>query len=314
MRSFVSSRSTLVALAVVLSTAGVSSALTACSAGPTSPYFNGKSFGGGSDDEGDDEEGSGSGNGSGNGSGSRNPSTNNGNGNNASTTTGGGASTTGGSAVRAPAFDLLVAAPATLDLNAETTVQITVAPKEGYAGPVALSTTGLPSGVTATFDNATVNVAGTAGATATLTLKATTSAATGANTFQIVGTAGATTKQAPGNLTVNPRLVVTIPANANANQGSQGDPRTDAFGPYPMTVTAPANISSQNPFVIVFKNADSTPHQIHAGQAGIGFPHGNSNIPAGGQENERRVTSRATLNFYLHDQGTANTVGQIVIQ
>jgi subtilase family serine protease len=77
------------------------------------------------------------------------------------------------------------------------TSTITIAPEDGFSGNVTLSTSGLPSGVTAVFNP---NPATT---TSTLTLTASASAATGTVTVTITGTSGSLTNTTTLSLTVN---------------------------------------------------------------------------------------------------------------
>jgi subtilase family serine protease len=75
---------------------------------------------------------------------------------------------------------------------------ITVTPSNGFSGNVTLSASGLPSGVSASFNpNPTAT-------TSALTLSASASAATGTVTVTITGTSGALTHTTTVSLTVNP--------------------------------------------------------------------------------------------------------------
>jgi hypothetical protein len=238
-------------------------------------------------------------------------------------TGGGGGSTTGGAteggttggATGAAAADVEVQvdnATATLDLNASREIQVTVTGRN-YQGPVTLTMGTLPAGVTGEFAQATIDVREGAPATTRLTLRTATDAQPGAAPVEVRAAAGAQNKATTVNLTVQSRLLIDIPVNADANQGTAANPRTDAFGPFPIRIRAPANIGAQNPVAITFRNLDSTPHQIHASNDASGFPHGTRNIAQGQNEGVRNVTRTGTYNFYLHDQGTPNTVGRIII-
>lgn len=93
-------------------------------------------------------------------------------------------------------------ASATVVRNSSTTTTITVAPgTSGFSGNVALSvTSGLPTGVTATFSPATLTVNG-ASITSTLTLAANATATTGTVVVVVSGTSGSLTRTANLNLT-----------------------------------------------------------------------------------------------------------------
>ena len=101
----------------------------------------------------------------------------------------------------APAPDFGIAAsPASLSIaqGASGTGTVTISPQNGFAGSVALSASGLPSGVSASFSPASTS------GTSTLTLSASSTAATGSATVTITGTSGTLTHSATLNLTVNP--------------------------------------------------------------------------------------------------------------
>ncbi|MGH3858970.1 trypsin-like serine protease [Actinokineospora sp.] len=94
----------------------------------------------------------------------------------------------------------LAAAPDTLSVQPgqSATLKITTTVTGGAAQSVALAATGMPAGVTATFDPATV----TAGSSSALTLSATGSATPGAAKITVTGTGMSATKTATVALTV----------------------------------------------------------------------------------------------------------------
>jgi hypothetical protein len=101
-----------------------------------------------------------------------------------------------------PAGFSLSASPNTLTLQQGTTgnATITIARSGGFSGSVALTVTGLPTGVTASFNPASVASTGT---TSTLTLTASATATVGAAPLTITGTAtGASNQTASFALTV----------------------------------------------------------------------------------------------------------------
>lgn len=98
-----------------------------------------------------------------------------------------------------PAPDFaLSAAPASASVvqGSSVTDTITISAQNGFAGNVALSASGLPSGVTASFSPATTT------SSSTLTLSASSSAAIGGKTVTITGTSGSLTHTATINLSV----------------------------------------------------------------------------------------------------------------
>jgi regulation of enolase protein 1 (concanavalin A-like superfamily)/uncharacterized membrane protein len=97
---------------------------------------------------------------------------------------------------------------------------ITVTPQNGFAGSVSLSTSGLPSGVTAVF----APPATTSG-TSTLTLSASSTATTGGFTVTVTGSSGSLTHTATISLTVNSAADFGLSASPNSAsfiQGSSG--------------------------------------------------------------------------------------------
>ena len=88
--------------------------------------------------------------------------------------------------------------------GATGTSTITVTPQKGFSGSVSLSASGLPSGITASF-----NPVSTTG-TSTLTLTASGSAATGTVTVTITGTSGTLTQAATIMLTVTSQPVTSV--------------------------------------------------------------------------------------------------------
>jgi cellulose 1,4-beta-cellobiosidase len=83
---------------------------------------------------------------------------------------------------------------------------VTIAAFNGFDGAVALTVSGLPSGVTASFSP--TSVTGSGGST--LTLTATTTATVGAVTITVTGTSGSTVETAKVTLTVTARPEFTI--------------------------------------------------------------------------------------------------------
>ncbi|HEV2197935.1 MAG TPA: protease pro-enzyme activation domain-containing protein [Candidatus Acidoferrum sp.] len=115
----------------------------------------------------------------------------------------------------------LSASPSSLTIiqGASGTSSITVNPQGGFNGTVSLSASGLPSGVTASF-----NPASTTG-TSTLMLIASSTATTGPATVTITGSSGNLSSSTTLSLTVNPPPNFTLSASPNSlsvTQGSSG--------------------------------------------------------------------------------------------
>src|SRR5215472_3146696 len=99
------------------------------------------------------------------------------------------------------------------------TATITVNPVNGFTGSVGLSASGLPSGVTATFNPASAT------STSTLTLTTSSTAAVGAATITVTGTSGLLTNSVTITITVNSKGNFTLTAttsNLSIFQGASG--------------------------------------------------------------------------------------------
>lgn len=205
-----------------------------------------------------------------------------------------------------PAFALAVddAAPS-LNLADSKVVTVTVTP-QGWEGAVTLTAAGLPADVKGVFDNATVNLNGTAPVTAKLTLTSIDASKPVATPFQVTGTVGETVKNAAATLTVKPYITINIPVNA--------DSLTSSFGT--VHITAPADIAS-NPVMVNFVNLDSTLHEIHADNPKQGFAHGQGTFAQGQADAPiRKVTVAGTYSWHLHDDAppAGPPGGTVVIQ
>jgi hypothetical protein len=141
------------------------------------------------------------------------------------TGTGGGLTRTSAiklTVVKPPPPDFgLSANPASLAINTggSATTTITMASVGGFTGTVALTASGLPTGVTAVFSPATTT------GTSTLTLTASGTAATGTTTFTVTGTSGTIVHTVTVGLTVSTPPVPNFslaasPTSVSVNQGA----------------------------------------------------------------------------------------------
>ena len=117
-----------------------------------------------------------------------------------------------------PGFSV-AASGATVMQGTTATSSITVTPFNGFTGTVALTATGLPTGVTATFNP--TSVTGSSGSTLTFTASAT--ATVGTATVTVTGTSGSTTESTTLSLivTAEPNFTISVsPASVNLPPGS----------------------------------------------------------------------------------------------
>ena len=107
----------------------------------------------------------------------------------------------------------------TVTQGGSATSTISVVPRNGFSGSVSLSASGLPSGVTASFNpSSTTN-------TSTVTFTASGAATVGTSNVTITGTAGALTATTTVSLTVNPVGTFTLSAsssNVSVSEGGNG--------------------------------------------------------------------------------------------
>jgi hypothetical protein len=108
----------------------------------------------------------------------------------------------------------LSASPTSLSINqgASGTSTITITRTGGFASAVSFTASGLPSGVTASFNPSTTSTSGTS---SVLTLTASGTATTGNSTVTITGTGGGQTHTTTVSLTVNPVQTADFSLSAN---------------------------------------------------------------------------------------------------
>jgi hypothetical protein len=201
-----------------------------------------------------------------------------------------------------------------LNLMDEALVHVSVVPN-GYRGSVTLATSSMPSGVAGTYDMPMLNLDGSTTATAVLTVKTSTSAAPGTTSLAVQASMSGMMKSATVSLDVQSVITLHIPQGVDNMGGTSQNPITDAYGPYPITITAPQGLSGSNPVTVYFKNDDTVSHEIHASASGQGFGHDPGPFGAGQMDPYvRKINSAGTFDFYLHDQGSPSTIGRIIVQ
>jgi len=120
----------------------------------------------------------------------------------------------------------LSASPSALTVNqgASGTSTITITRLNSFAGAVSFTTSGLPSGVTASFNPATTTTTGTS---SVLTLSASSTATVGSATVTVTGTSGSLTHTTSISLTVSSTGTADFslsasPTSLTVNQGASG--------------------------------------------------------------------------------------------
>ncbi len=114
----------------------------------------------------------------------------------------------------------IAAAPSSVSVNqgASASDTISITPQNGFSGSVALTASGLPSGVAASFSPATTT------GTSTLTLTAGSAATVGTSTVTITGTSGTLTHSTTMSLTINASggTATELIVNGGFESGSTG--------------------------------------------------------------------------------------------
>jgi len=124
-----------------------------------------------------------------------------------------------------PAFSLSASPTSvTVQQGSNGTSTITAAISGGFSSAIALSASGMPTGVTASFNPSSIAAPGSG--TSTLTLTASSSAAVGAYTITITGTGGGLTETTAVLLTVSSATpsftLAASPGSVTVQQGSNG--------------------------------------------------------------------------------------------
>ncbi len=155
----------------------------------------------------------------------------------------------------------LSANPNTLGIPQGTsgTSTITVNPAKGFSGSVSLAASGLPNGVTASFNPASTTTS------STLTLTASGSATLGTATVTITGTSGNASATTTISLTVQPAVIVTL------------TPPSVTFGPQPVGTTSGPQViqlSANGPLSIT--SITTSAEFAETNNCGNGLPNGGS--------------------------------------
>jgi hypothetical protein len=191
----------------------------------------------------------------------------------------------------------------TLGLGDSTEIDVTVQGNGGFNGPVSVTVSGLPQGVTAAPLQVTPGTPGKLTLQAELT--ATVTAPSQVEALVITGTSGALTATANANFKVAPKLTLTIPTNIDALRAAGTIYRDEWGAPFGQNQQA-LQTQTGNGIVVTVFNADSKAHIIHGAN---GFAHGDTNNPIqpnafelnGGSPRTRTLGPGTNAMGYPHD-------------
>lgn len=149
---------------------------------------------------------------------------------------GGSLGSENGGGGQSPVFSLSVS-PSSLTLNAESTAsfQVSVTGSNGFQGTVALTVSGLPSGVTASPSSPTAS----SGAPAQITLSAGSWVTASSATVTLTGTAGSLTQRATADLTIKAAV-------RNVSLTRTRYVRTDSVTEYPLLLNSSWTVFNAN--------------------------------------------------------------------
>ena len=192
-----------------------------------------------------------------------------------------------------------------LHLNESKSVIATVTPTNGFNGTATFGVTGLPTGVTATFNPASITMT-TAPVQVTMTLH-TVSDITGSLglPLTLTTTAGTISSSTPLTLDVLQEVLITIAKGVNL--GTSAAPNTAAFGAVSTSVMYVAPGTK-----VTFINLDTRAHEIHANNNPTGLQHEPGQLQPNGANSYSQILKAGTVNFRCHIH--PNMIGQIVVK
>jgi plastocyanin len=187
-----------------------------------------------------------------------------------------------------------------LSLNMKKDITVTIN-GNGLTGSGTLALLNAPAGFTATFNPATVTLAG-APVSVTMTVNASSNMDPATSVAAMVQlTVGPQVSTTTYGITVMPELMVYIPAGVVTNAKN-----TTAFGPASIPVKLIGTGTK-----VTFVNQDGIQHRIHADGTG-GLAHEPNNMAANGGTYTQTLNAKGTINFNCHIH--TNMRGQLVVQ
>jgi uncharacterized membrane protein len=135
--------------------------------------------------------------------------------------------------IASPSFTIQNPGNLTIGQGMTSTASLSVASENGFTGPVNLSISGLPKGVTATLSLNPANPTGSTPQTVYLTLSSSNSVAFGTTALTVTGTSGKVTVATTFSLTISPPfLSISGPPSIGIGQGTTGSSTLDVSGQY----------------------------------------------------------------------------------
>ena len=194
-----------------------------------------------------------------------------------------------------PTFTLSTYSSVNIGQGSSGTAYIYVNDQNGFTGSVTLATSGLPSGVTASFStNPTTS-------SSTLTLTASSSAPTGQYTVTITGTSGSLT--AATTLTVGifiPTFTLTTYSGVNVGQGSSGTGSINVNGQYGFTGSVNLSVTGLPSGVTAsFSPNPTTYFSTLTFTASSSAPTGQYTVTITGTSGSTTVSTTLTLGVYV---------------
>jgi plastocyanin len=199
----------------------------------------------------------------------------------------------------------LSATSQTLRMNESKPITVTVTPKDGLTGVVALELSGAPAGVTAAFEPPGVMLSG-APAQVQMTLKAASDAQPKTGyALSVKAVSGAISAVTPLTLDVAAELLVVV--QKGVALGTSAQPNLLAFGasPTPTFYIAPGT-------KVTWVNQDSVNHRVHS-DGTLGIAHEGGDLMANSANTySDTFTGTGTFSYRCHIH--PNMKGQIVIK
>lgn len=207
--------------------------------------------------------------------------------------------------VVAPTFSLYGSYSASVNQGSSATTTVSVSPQNGFTGSVAMSVSGLPSGVTGTFSPASTTTS------SVLTFAASASAAPGTYPLTITGTSGNITQTLSFQLVVNGGSFtltaapgeVELPAGSSSRTAVVVAPINGFSGNVSLTATGvPAGVTAS------FAPATATTSSVLTFTAGSAAAPGSATVTITGTSGTLTASSTVQVNVLSAQAGSATTL------